>query len=267
MSDARLTMRTLREVLLVAGQVLLAMTAGGQRMHAQAIVASAPAAGHAAPVAVTPDADSGATWMPADTLASRVSLEIATRWRIGVERLRIDWSAVPLVTQVAAHAHFTLSGPSSSGVATIYLRATVGVPAQQLVVRAGVATAAPVAARRIARGMILSEGDITTEHVVLWGSPASTRSEVAPGWVTRRVVNPGEILRAPAVAPAPLVKAGTSVEFVLHQNGIQLSLQGIATHSASLGQPVLVRLGVNRRLSGIVRGRNRVVAEDIQRKS
>ena len=88
---------------------------------------------------------------------------------------------------------------------------------------------------------------------------------VTAGWITRRVVLAGEVLRPPAVAPAPLVVAGQIVQFTYVQDDLRLTLSGVATAAASLGETVDVRLGAKRRVAGIVSGPARVTATDSSR--
>src|SRR5687768_12650973 len=90
-----------------------------------------------------------------------------------------------------------------------------------------------VAARRIPRGAVLAAADIALARVVNQRLAPTAAQQPAPGWVTRRVVLPGEVLREPAVAPARLVAAGQPVRFELTHDGIRLSLDGIATSAAS----------------------------------
>lgn len=119
-----------------------------------------------------------------------------------------------------------------------------------------------VAARLLPRGTVLTERDIAL-------TPATNASATTPidtaaraGWVTRRLVRAGEVLRAPAVAPAPLFHANHPVRFLVQRDGFQLSLDGVAVIAASLGDTIPVRLGAKRRLSGVVSGRDEVVALD-----
>ncbi len=125
----------------------------------------------------------------------------------------------------------------------------------------------PVAARRLSRGAVLTAADITMARADARHHPADGAQRPEPGWVARRVVLAGEVLREPAVAPAPLVGAGQPVRYELTHEGIRLSLEGVATSAASLGERVTVRLGARRRVTGIVAGPARVVATDSSRTS
>ena len=111
-----------------------------------------------------------------------------------------------------------------------------------------VATA--VAARVIPRGTVLSKDDII-------GGPGASAVE---GWVARRVIHVGEILRAPAISEPQLVRAGESVEILIERGTITLTVTGTTLTSASLGDTVLVRLDAKRRLAAIVSASGRVTA-------
>jgi flagella basal body P-ring formation protein FlgA len=117
-----------------------------------------------------------------------------------------------------------------------------------------------VAARRLPRGAVLRAGDISLARVVAGGPATRRQAAVHPGWVTRRVIQPGEVLRPPAVAPAPLVAAGQAVQFTYQHDGLALTLDGVAPVAGSLGDTIPVRLGARRRVTGVVAGPARVVA-------
>jgi flagella basal body P-ring formation protein FlgA len=114
----------------------------------------------------------------------------------------------------------------------------------------------PVAARRLARGTVLTAGDVIVARVSVRSSDAPAQ----PGWVTRRVIEQGEPLRAPAVAPKPMVSAGQPVRFVRQEQGIRLTVDGRAIHAGQLGDRISVRLGANRRVDGFVTGAGEVSA-------
>jgi len=117
-----------------------------------------------------------------------------------------------------------------------------------------------VATRRLPRGTVLRAGDVSMARVVAGIASARRHTAVHPGWVTRRVIQPGEVLRPPAVAPAPLVAAGQPVQFTYQQDGLALTLDGVAPVAGSLGDTIPVRLGAHRRVTGVVAGPARVVA-------
>ncbi len=130
-------------------------------------------------------------------------------------------------------------------------------------------TDAHVAARRIPRGTVLRDADMTIARVPARvdarGGVHADTTPVIPGWIARRVIQRGEVLRAPAVAPAPLVAAGQAVQFTYQQDGLELTLDGVAPVAGSLGDTIPVRLGARRRVTGVVAGPARVIATDLSR--
>ena len=116
----------------------------------------------------------------------------------------------------------------------------------------------PIATHQIARGTTLTADDIELrDSTMRSGGPIDT-NEVAPGWVTRRVINPGEILRSPAVEPPNLVTANQSVAVEWVDQNIRLTLRGTATRNAAIGSRVTVRMDSGRRIDGTVVGAGRV---------
>ncbi len=118
----------------------------------------------------------------------------------------------------------------------------------------------PVATRDLARGDTLRDTDITMhDTTILWrwnNAPDSLR--VTAGWVTRRSVMKGELLREPAVMAPPVVTSGQSVSVIYQDGPVRLLLAGVATNTAPLGAPVGVRIGRTRRLDGIAVAPNTV---------
>lgn len=117
-----------------------------------------------------------------------------------------------------------------------------------------------VAARALTRGATLTAGDIARRCVAASGRFARRQTPVVPGWLVRRVMRAGEVLRTPAVAPAPLIAAGQAVQYSIQQDGLALTLSGVAPVAGSLGDTIPVRLGARRRVTGVVAGPALVVA-------
>ena len=116
----------------------------------------------------------------------------------------------------------------------------------------------PVATHQIARGATLTASDIELrDSTMRSGAPIDT-TDVVPGWVTRRVITAGEILRAPAVEPPNLVTANQSVAVEWVDQNIHLTLRGTATRNAAIGTRVTVRMESGRRVDGTVVGAGRV---------
>ena len=98
----------------------------------------------------------------------------------------------------------------------------------------------PVAARRINRGAVLTADDIA-------GHTAAVE-----GWVSRRVIQPGERLEPPAVSPAPLVRVRQGVTVRLTSGTISLFIDGTALADGSLGDTLYIRLDARRRIRAVV---------------
>ena len=189
----------------------------------------------------------------------RVAAEIAARWGVSPGAVRLRWLAPSRADTLAPDAPFALLEPSPSGVWLVAL----GAPAMRaplLELRAGVAVERSVAARPIARGTTLSAADIRRDSVVIWSAPPAVAG-VAPGWIARRLITPGQPLRPPAVAPAPLVRAGVDADVEWSTGPVRISRRGTAATDGSLGDQVWIRLGDGRRVRGTVTGSARVAAD------
>jgi flagellar basal body P-ring formation protein FlgA len=118
-----------------------------------------------------------------------------------------------------------------------------------------------VATRALQRGETLQASDIAivdTTIVWRWTTVSPDTTHAQPGWVTRRPIAAGEVLRAPAVSAPPAVNAGATVT-VLYQDGpVRIRLSGVATNTATLGAPVGVRIDATRRFDGIAVAPNTV---------
>jgi flagella basal body P-ring formation protein FlgA len=134
------------------------------------------------------------------------------------------------------------------------LRAQTALPRDQRVIRVAVAT------RAIASGESLADSDIALrDTTIVWRwntAPDTTRP--AAGWVARRAIAAGEVLRAPAVMPQPVVTSGAAVTAIWQDGPVRLVLTGTATNTAAIGAPVGVRIDRTRRLDGIAIGPNTV---------
>jgi flagellar basal body P-ring formation protein FlgA len=115
---------------------------------------------------------------------------------------------------------------------------------------------APVATRALARGTVLSVDDFAFRDTTMRG-PADT-SRVDAGWVTRRAIAPGEVLRSPAVEPPTIVSANQQVEIEWKDQNVRLTMRGTAARDAALGQRVPVRTELGRRVDATVVAPGRV---------
>jgi flagella basal body P-ring formation protein FlgA len=72
------------------------------------------------------------------------------------------------------------------------------------------------------------------------------------GWVTRRAVRAGEVLRPPAIARRPLVARGMPVAIAVQVGDIEVLASGVAVADADVDDIVGVRLGPKRTVQGRV---------------
>lgn len=98
-------------------------------------------------------------------------------------------------------------------------------------VATGSATDGPLAVRTLPRGTVLQAADVRGDATGV------------VGFETQRVVTAGEPLRAPAIAPVAVVRAGEAVTVRVAYEGVVVTRSGIALGNARTGQPVRVRLG------------------------
>jgi flagella basal body P-ring formation protein FlgA len=113
-----------------------------------------------------------------------------------------------------------------------------------------------VATHAIPRGAVLAAGDVEYRDSTL--SMTADTNHVAPGWVTRRLIAAGEVLRAPAVEPPTAVSANQQVAVEWSDQNVRLSMRGIATRNAPVGSRVSVRMESGRRVDAMVVGAGRV---------
>ena len=111
-----------------------------------------------------------------------------------------------------------------------------------------------VATHALQRGDTLHADDIAivdTNIVWRWSTIAPDTSLAVAGWVARRAIAVGEVLRYPAVGPPSVVTAGSRVSLIYQDGALRLLLTGVATNSAARGAVVGVRIDPTRRLDGI----------------
>jgi flagella basal body P-ring formation protein FlgA len=113
-----------------------------------------------------------------------------------------------------------------------------------------------VATHAIARGAVLSAGDIEYRDSTM-RAPLDTTT-VSAGWVTRRMIAAGEILRSPAVEAPAMVSANQPVELEYMDQNVRLTVRGTATRKGSIGERVSVRTEQGRRMEGTVIAPGRV---------
>jgi len=152
----------------------------------------------------------------------------------------------------------------------VLLTGAAAVLRAQTMARAETASASPrgtaqitlsVSTRALARGDTLTASDIAavdTTIVWRWNAVSPDTLRALPGWIARRPIALGEVLRAPAVMPPPAVYSGATVTAVYQDGALRLVLTGVATNTATIGAPVGVRIDRTRRLDGIAVAPNMV---------
>lgn len=108
------------------------------------------------------------------------------------------------------------------------------------------------AARAIPRGTVLGADDI----MILGDSMPTT---LPLGWVTRRLVQPGEALRPPAIGRSPVVQSGGTVTLRAGTARMSASRSAVALEAGAPGDTIRVRLERAPSIAVIVRDSNTVV--------
>jgi flagella basal body P-ring formation protein FlgA len=123
-----------------------------------------------------------------------------------------------------------------------------------------------VPARNIARGDIVSAGDLTYANVSARRAFAGVITDPAKlaGKQARRMLRVGESVRVSDVRAPILVTKGSTVTMVFHAPGITLTAVGKAMNEGGLGEPVTVLNPVSyRQITATVTGPGTVAAGDI----
>jgi len=124
----------------------------------------------------------------------------------------------------------------------------------------------PAAMRKVAvathvlpRGTVLSADDFEMRDTSTRGfvsMPDTTA--IAAGWVTRRTINAGEILRAPAVEAPTVVSANSPVSIEFADGNVSLTIRGVAARNGAIGERVPVRTEMGKRIEATVVAPGRV---------
>ena len=131
----------------------------------------------------------------------------------------------------------------------VYLPITVKVYGQALVVPAGAAAGAIVAASDLGE----AEVDLAEDF-----SPAIVDAKLAEGRVLAQAVRPGQTLRQSQLKARQYFVAGDTVRVVASGNGFALESEGQALNNGIEGQPARVRTESGRVLTGVPSGERRV---------
>jgi len=112
----------------------------------------------------------------------------------------------------------------------------------EYVVRARVSAMVAVAATPVAAGEALTDAQLTIERRDISNiADPITSPEQAFGQMSRRMLRPGDILRAGQLGSPILVKRGDAVQMVARRDGIEVSSAGEALDSGAQGAVVRVR--------------------------
>lgn len=114
----------------------------------------------------------------------------------------------------------------------------------------------PIALRTIPRGTVLGADDFEYRDTTTHLTPDT--NQIVAGWITRRTINAGEILHAPAVEPPAVVTANSSVQVEWVDGNVRLTIRGVAARSGALGERVPVRTELGKRIEGTVVAPGRV---------
>ncbi|QJE03136.1 flagellar basal body P-ring formation protein FlgA [Massilia forsythiae] len=112
----------------------------------------------------------------------------------------------------------------------------------EYVVRARVTAMVAVAAAPVLANEALTDAQVTIERrdISNIADPITTPAD-AVGQMSRRMLRPGDILRAGQLASAILVKRGDAVAMVARRDGIEVSTAGEALDAGARGAVVRVR--------------------------
>jgi len=174
-------------------------------------------------------------------LAARVAREIAGRWGVEPDHLRLEWGRVSARSELAPDAPFRLLGRGEGG-----WYAIVAGPAASPVavrVRAGSVDSVAVAARAVAARAPLAAEDVRLEARVRWGAPREGGSfRPMAGWLAARALRAGDELRPTDVSAPPAVAAGEPVRLGWRRGGVVVEMEGTAMSAGAIGQTIPVRL-------------------------
>lgn len=138
---------------------------------------------------------------------------------------------------------------NSPGNWTAYLPVTVGVSGHYL-----------ATTRKINRGQLLTENDIEVRQGDLTQLPESTLSEPqsAVGRRAKLGLAGQQPLRREHLQQIPVIRQGDKVRVVARGEGFTVYSEGVALNHAGEGEPVKVRNGAGKTLSGVARAAGEV---------
>jgi flagella basal body P-ring formation protein FlgA len=115
-----------------------------------------------------------------------------------------------------------------------------------------------VAARDLAPGAVLADGDLTIARIAFNGRPA-VGTDVLLGRVLRAATPKGTALYVEQTAPNDLVKAGQPALLIVHDGAVALAADVVARTGGAIGDTVtVVNTQTQKALAAVVTGPNRV---------
>lgn len=115
-----------------------------------------------------------------------------------------------------------------------------------------------VATRLLARGTVLGAEDFELRDTTVRYATAPDTTPVVAGWVTRRTINAGEILRSPAVEAPAVVNANGPVLIEWADGNVSLTVHGTAARNGAIGERIPVRSDTGKRFEATVVAPGRV---------
>ena len=116
-----------------------------------------------------------------------------------------------------------------------------------------------IATRTIARGTALTADDFELRDTTMrMNATEPDTTPVVAGWVTRRTINAGEVLRSPAVEAPAVVNANSPVLIEWSDGNVSLTVHGIAARNGALGDRIPVRSDLGKRFEATVVAPGRV---------
>lgn len=216
---------------------------------AMAVVVWASALGAQVPdVTGSPEA----AWTPGEESDIEVRRHFAALWGLEDRDILIEWGTLPR-GRSAQSGPIRFAGSGNGGFWIAYFESESGSDFG-VRIKIGAPARSWTATHRLPRGRSLTLEDMTRVETPRWGVPDQAELTVAEGWVTARLIEAGEELVAPAVAPPIVVTAGTAVQAVWQTANLRLSMVGTAMRHGRLGDVIDVRLESRRTVTGTVKG-------------
>ncbi|MBI5429600.1 MAG: flagellar basal body P-ring formation protein FlgA [Nitrosomonadales bacterium] len=110
-----------------------------------------------------------------------------------------------------------------------------------------------VSARQLQSGQVLQEEDLARQTIEITRTTGFTDPGQVVGKVLRYGIAAGQVLRDDMLRQPYSVVQGQTVQIVAQGKGYTIRNEGVALNNAGTGQPVQVRIGAGRVISGVAR--------------